>query len=408
MAPPATAPVLVPTDGLGRSRTGLHEAMVTPSPAVSSAPSSFSDSSSSATSSSSDSSRQPSTSTSSPSALQPDSTSTPSRPKLLTPSLPPAHIPPSPFPKRAPGGSSSTSSTATTSSTTAAAAKPQYNTRHLGLRLAADAASGFTAASLVAPIIAIIDRSIMENASGANSLAGSLRASFATLVRRPQQILWSKPFGLICLLYGSTYFTANAVDTATSTAHNRPASHVTAGAAKFAASSATNIGVCIYKDQVFVRMFGPPGAVPRPVPLPSYLLFALRDCMTIFASFNIPPRLGPYLDDKLGLGGEAAARQALSRAVSGLAVAQFAAPALTQFVSTPVHLLGLDLYNRPWQASGPAGHANGPATWADRFAAVRRNWLVSSLARIGRIVPAFGVGGVVNMKMRKSLMTPLE
>ncbi|KIH88847.1 hypothetical protein SPBR_07359 [Sporothrix brasiliensis 5110] len=420
MAPAATAPVLVATDGLGRSRTGLPEAMVTPSPAVSSAPSSFSDSSSSATSSSPDSSRQPPTSTSPPSSLQPDSTSTPSRPKLPTPSLPPAHLPPSPFPKRAPGGSSSASSTSSTSSTastastastsftTTAAAKPQYNTRHLGLRLAADAASGFTAAALVAPIIAIIDRSIMENASGANSLAGSLRASFATLVRRPQQILWSKPFGLICLLYGSTYFTANAVDTATSTAHNRPASHVTAGAAKFAASSATNIGVCIYKDQVFVRMFGPPGAVPRPVPLPSYLLFALRDCMTIFASFNIPPRLGPYLDDKLGLGGEAAARQALSRAVSGLAVAQFAAPALTQFASTPVHLLGLDLYNRPWQASGPAGHANGPATWADRFAAVRRNWLVSSLARIGRIVPAFGVGGVVNMKMRKSLMTPLE
>lgn len=249
----------------------------------------------------------------------------------------------------------------------------------------------------------------MENASGANTLAGSLKSSFATLFRRPQQILLGKPFALICLLYGSTYFTANAVDTATSTAHNRPASHVTAGAAKFAASSATNIGICIYKDQVFVRMFGPPGAVPRPVPLPSYLLFALRDCMTIFASFNIPPRLGPYLNDKFGLGDcSGATKNAFLKAVSGQTVAQFAAPALTQFLSTPVHLLGLDLYNRAWQASGQAGTAGNPATWADRFAAVRKNWLVSSVARIGRIVPAFGIGGVVNMKMRKSFMTRLE
>lgn len=248
----------------------------------------------------------------------------------------------------------------------------------------------------------------MENASGANTLAGSLRASFATLLRHPQQILLGRPFALILLLYGCTYFSANAVDTAASTARNRPASHVTAGAAKFASSSVTNVGICMYKDKEFVRMFGPPGVSPRPVPLPSYLLFALRDCMTIFASFIIPPRLGPYLDERFSLGGNASS--ALSRAISGQTIAQFAAPALTQFVSTPAHLLGLDLYNRAWQqvASSSTNSSASPLTWSDRFAAVRKNWLLSSLARICRIVPAYGVGGVVNMKMRKSLMTRLE
>ncbi|CAK7562367.1 MAG: hypothetical protein SEPTF4163_000209 [Sporothrix epigloea] len=328
------------------------------------------------------------------SASQPLSASSTSSKPLST--LPPTLITASPFsdPANAPASSS----------------LPQHNTlrntRHLGLRLATDAASGFTAASLVAPIIAIIDRSIMENASGANTLAGSLRSSFTTLLRRPQQILLGKPFFLICLLYGGTYFTANVIDTASSTAHNRPASHVTAGAAKFAASSATNIGLCIYKDQVFVRMFGPPGAIPRPVPLPSYMLFALRDCMTIFASFNIPPRLGPWLNERFGMG-DASATNALLRNLSGQTIAQFAAPALTQFVSTPVHLLGLDLYNRAWQKAGTA-NGTGPATWSDRFAAVRKISLASSVARIGRIVPAYGIGGVVNMKMRKSLMTRLE
>ncbi|CAK7244367.1 MAG: hypothetical protein STHCBS139747_005905 [Sporothrix thermara] len=294
-----------------------------------------------------------------------------------------------------------------TTTTTATSSSPKYNTRHLGLRLTADAVSGYTAASTVAPIIAIIDRAIMENASGANTLVGSLRSSFTTLIRRPQQILLGKPFFLICLLYGSTYFTANAIDTMSSTVNNRPASHTTAGAAKFAASSATNIGVCIYKDHVFVRMFGPPGVIPRPVPLPSYLLFALRDCMTIFASFNIPPLLGPFLNDRLGLGNSSSTNP-LMRAISGQTVAQFAAPALTQFLSTPAHLLGLDLYNRAWQQAGTAAAGSSTLTWSDRFAAVRKNWFVSSLARIGRIVPAFGVGGVSNVKMRKAFMTRLE
>ncbi|KAJ3507518.1 hypothetical protein NM208_g15950 [Fusarium decemcellulare] len=76
---------------------------------------------------------------------------------------------------------------------------------------------------------------------------------------------------------------------------------------------------------------------------------------------------------------------------------------MIQFISTPLHLLGLDLYNRP--ASGPAGAV---VTMRDRWDLIRRNWFISSIARICRIVPAFGVGGVVNMKVRKNLMSKLE
>src|SRR4051794_16655726 len=120
----------------------------------------------------------------------------------------------------------------------------------------------------------------MENASGRNTLGASLKSSLRTLFTRPHAVIASKPFALIFMLYGGTYLTANTLDTATSTTQNRPANHVTSGTAKFAASSAANVGLCIYKDQVFVRMFGPPGVVPRPVSLPSYALFTLRDCMT--------------------------------------------------------------------------------------------------------------------------------
>jgi hypothetical protein len=121
----------------------------------------------------------------------------------------------------------------------------------------------------------------------------------------------------------------------------------------------------------------------------SFALFAVRDCMTIFASFNIPPLLAPYFDKRLSAD--------MKKHISGLSAAQFFAPAAVQLFSTPLHLLGLDLYNRPT--------VDG---FRERWHLVRKNWAVSAAARICRIVPAFGVGGVVNTKVRRSLMDKLE
>ncbi|PTB66727.1 hypothetical protein BBK36DRAFT_1118408 [Trichoderma citrinoviride] len=269
--------------------------------------------------------------------------------------------------------------------------RSKWNTDRLASRLAADAASASCAGALVAPIITIIDRSIMENASGRAPLKLSLLTSLRTLLLHPRSLLLSRPTALVFALYAGTYLTANAIDTLSSTLSNLPASHTTSGPAKFAASSAANVGLCVYKDQVFVRLFAPPGAAAaatttRPVSLPSYILFTARDCLTIFASFNLPPLLAPRIDARLS--------DSFRRSVSGLTAAQFLAPAAVQLVSTPIHLLGLDLYNRPERTT----------TWRQRWRLVRANWLVSTAARMARIVPAFGVGGVVNMKTRRLLM----
>ncbi|KAG5969953.1 hypothetical protein E4U55_001911 [Claviceps digitariae] len=278
--------------------------------------------------------------------------------------------------------------------TAVAASRRTWNTKNLGWRLVVDATGAACAGAIVAPVISIIDRSIMENASGRNSLLQSIQSSLRHLAKNPRAALFSRPCALILMLYGGTYLTANVLDTTTSALTNKPASSVSSGASKFVASSAANVGLCMIKDRSYVRMFGPVGAVPRPVPLPSYALFTLRDCLTIFASFNIPPLLGPHIDARLS--GE------LSRHLSGHTTAQFMAPAAVQFLSTPLHLLGLDMYNRP------AGPGQNVLSWRNRLQLVRSNWLISSLARIGRIVPAFGVGGVVNMKVRHNLMAKLE
>lgn len=81
------------------------------------------------------------------------------------------------------------------------------------------------------------------------------------------------------------------------------------------------------------------------------------------------------------------------------ATAQFACPALMQFFSTPMHLLGLDLYNR---------QPPGGLPWTERAARIRRDYISSSFARMGKIVPAYGVGGVVNVRLRSTLMQRLE
>lgn len=227
----------------------------------------------------------------------------------------------------------------------------------------------------------------METASSVHpTIMSSLRSSIRSIAANPFHTLLSRPFALVFMLYGGTYLTANTLDTASSTLSNKPASSITSGAAKFAASSAANVSLCVYKDQAFVKLFGPTTvAAPRPVPLPCYAVFAMRDALTIFASFNVPPLLAPYID-----------ASSLKLPVSGVTAAQFAAPASVQLISTPLHLFGLDLYNRPGLSLG------------ERWQMVKSNWAVCAAARIGRIIPAFGVGGVVNMKVRKALMTKLE
>ncbi|KAJ4425133.1 hypothetical protein N0V82_000188 [Gnomoniopsis sp. IMI 355080] len=269
----------------------------------------------------------------------------------------------------------------------------KWNTKNLGLRMAADCVSAAAAATLVAPLISIIDRSIMENASGRSPLSTSVKSSFRALLLHPHSMLFSKPVALIFITYGATYLTANTIDTISSTLKNKPASHVTSGTAKFAASSAANIGMGVYKDQVYARMFGPVGQAVRRVPATSYALFTARDCITIFASFNVPPLLGPAVGRFMG--------DEACRMVSGQTVLQFVAPAAIQMFSTPPHLLGLDLYNRP------TCERTGLPTWGERWAQVKKNWGISVVARLCRIIPAYGAAGVVNVKVRKSLMDRL-
>jgi hypothetical protein len=104
--------------------------------------------------------------------------------------------------------------------------------------------------------------------------------------------------------------------------------------------------------------------------------------MTVFASFNLPPLIAPLLP----------LSKSIETQISRASAAQFLAPAAIQLLSTPLHLWGLDLYNRPG------------VSWRERVGRVSRDWLGSSFARMARVVPAFGVGGVANGGVRRRMM----
>ncbi|OWY96350.1 putative mitochondrial protein [Phytophthora megakarya] len=247
----------------------------------------------------------------------------------------------------------------------------------LAKQLVVDAAAAMAASLGVAPFITIVDRAIIENASGARPLGRGLKELSIDFLKHPLRFVGKREFHLIFGLYTATYVTANAIDSVCEygeTNNQMP---------KFIGTTAVNMSLCIAKDRAFARMFGV--IAPAAFPLTSIGLFAVRDSMTCGASFNAPKVLAKKIED-----------QGLMEKSGAMTFAQLICPAAVQFVSTPLHLLGLDLYNNKGRAM------------TQRVSFVQREYVKSVLARVGRIGPAFGIGGVGNAYFRNTLRAKLD
>ncbi|CAK4082899.1 unnamed protein product [Aphanomyces euteiches] len=245
----------------------------------------------------------------------------------------------------------------------------------VGAKLCIDVLAAGGASFFVAPFITVVDRAIIENASGKRDLYTAMKAVSHDFLKRPLSFIRRKEFLLIYAVYTSTYLSANSVDTiceAIETDSNVP---------KFLSTTAVNMSMCIVKDREFARMFGV--IAPAKFPLASVGLFALRDSLTVGASFVAPPRISGAVENA-GF---------TKSTASG--IAQVLCPALVQFVSTPLHLLSLDLYNRK------------NVSMSSRMSFLSREYVKSTAARIGRIAPAFGFGGIGNKFIRDELRATL-
>jgi hypothetical protein len=79
---------------------------------------------------------------------------------------------------------------------------------------------------------------------------------------------------------------------------------------------------------------------------------------------------------------------------TALRISQFSCPIVTQLVAGPVQLLGLDFYNRPLQT-----HTYSQAI-LERLTFQRTHFTSIIIARVSRIAPAYGLGGIGNTYFR--------
>jgi hypothetical protein len=238
--------------------------------------------------------------------------------------------------------------------------------------LPADIAAAASASFVVAPFIAMVDQAIIQNASGTMSLVESLAGSLRLLATAPHRFVSRPAFLMLWGVYGGTYITANTI---TSYSDRAEATNRQRNAAKFVGVTATNLTLNVGKDMMFARMFG--SGPPRPVPWGSLGLFGGRDSISVFASFNLAPLAASTLTQHEICSSEVAT-----------AVCQIGCPIAVQWLSAPLHLLGLDWYNRP--------------EGRDRCAQISKNYVSTAIARSARIGPAFGVGALLNNPWRES------
>ena len=248
----------------------------------------------------------------------------------------------------------------------------------------------------IAPLLAIVDKAIVESANGSKTLVRSGLESMRGIVQHPIQYLKSPTFLLMWGVYAATYGTANSLKTITehyedrhSTAmspSDRRASTTPSDASKmtvFLGTTFANSSSALLKDQAYAKMFGA-NTTALSVPRLSYACWIARDFAVIGASFILPDLVSGYV-----------ARTWDMDERSAKSASQVALPVLSQFVAGPLHLLGLDLYNR---------NLSDKTTWrdaaVDRSRTLYRGFVPVVVARIARIIPGYSIGGVLNTNLR--------
>jgi hypothetical protein len=231
--------------------------------------------------------------------------------------------------------------------------------------------SGAVAAFLSAPLITIVDKAITSNASGREPMWTCMVATFNKLVKTPKVFFRKPSFLWITVVYSGTYVAANLTQLACElrgTPWQLP---------KFIATSSANIGLSMAKDRAFAKLYGKLGTPARPFPILALGLFAVRDSMTVFASFNLPPVISPIIESF-----------GVSRTIARSGV-QLVTPVAMQLFCVPFHLYALDLYNQP------------NADFSSRLGFLRREYTKTVFARWARILPAYGIGGVINTELQE-------
>lgn len=235
--------------------------------------------------------------------------------------------------------------------------------------LGGDALGSVITAAIVAPVAAILDKGITQNAAGAKTLRQSVVSSMRTAMVSPLSFLRSANYGWLFALYSLTYFSANSAETICASLE------IDRTVPQLALSTGANMTMSIAKDRAFARAFGV--ILPTRLPASSYACWLGRDVISMFFFFTLPPLLNDVFS-KSNMSDTAAL------------ASRFLCPIVAQLFTTPLHLLGFDLYNR------------GSVPLVTRISLIGSKFPATIAARITRIVPSYSFGSVCNASIRSA------
>lgn len=238
----------------------------------------------------------------------------------------------------------------------------------LGYRLGVDTAVGLLAGFSLSYFITPMDQAVIQQMSGKATMGQSLRTSGLHILSNPVSYACTPQFYYVVGTYMGTYLSKNYIDTMSKEAKLSPES---TAALQFWGVLAVNGGLSVFwKDPGLAKLFGSQAAA---MPKTTYAAWMLRDSLHMLGAVVLPD----YLEAKFGL------------TKDQWRVAQVACPMGVQLLTTPWHLLGLDLYNVSESSNG------------DRARRIFKAWLPSSGIRMVRMFAPWSLGLLINRDLRE-------
>lgn len=228
--------------------------------------------------------------------------------------------------------------------------------------------SALLCSSLISPIMTIIDTSIIRSQFEKINIHKSFEETIKNYTTG--KIRCYKPLRIMNSVYFSTYASANLTELYCK--NNNIDSRIPI----FLTTSLVNIIGITYKDRAYVKMFE--NKICK-FPYRSYLLFGIRDSITIGSTFVIKKDLVKKLHNDYGI----------SYNIADF-VSSFTIPIIAQIFSTPLHILSLDYYQRPNEKI------------SNRLEHIYKLYPSVCTGRMLRIIPAFCFGSYLNDVLRSN------
>lgn len=229
--------------------------------------------------------------------------------------------------------------------------------------------SGIASGLVVSPAMTVLDMAIIKSQIHIKPLHKSMAEIVRSAYKLP--LSFAQPLSVMIGVYSATYTIANCTKSYCSR------NGIDYKTPTVVATSIVNVAALAYKDAFYSKVLG--NKVLK-IPRMSYLLFAVRDGMTITSSFVLKYDVMDTIQKLYGV----------SHTTADIVVS-FAVPMTMQLFSTPIHIYAIDVYSRPNE------------TIVSRLSHVRKHFTHVCFGRMLRIVPAFGVGGVINDMLQKTL-----